>query len=112
MTQQNNEFENWWKKEINTIEFDLWKNQYPDNTWQYADHSTNLAWITWQAATTESDKEIAELKADNETLISVNNELSNEVVKLNEMYEGRIDHLEAHINDLREALEKTNRSTI
>jgi hypothetical protein len=55
MTQHSNEaFEKWMKKEVNTIEFDLWKNQYPDNTWQYADHSTNLAWIAWQAAEANS----------------------------------------------------------
>lgn len=52
------------------------------------------------------ENEIAELKSDNETLVSINNKLSNEVVELNEMYEGRIDHLDAHINDLREALER------
>lgn len=89
MTQQNNEFEKWWAQHYNQL-----------------DHRDILRTSerAYQDATTESAKEIAELKADNETLVAVNNKLSNEIVELNEMYEGRIDHLDAHINDLRDAL--------
>ena len=57
-----------------------------------------------EAAQQQSAGEIAELKADNETLVQVNNKLANEVLEVSEMYEARIDHLDAHINDLREAL--------
>jgi len=100
MTQQNNEFERWWEKAVNTIELGLWKNTYPDNTWQYTNHTTNLAWITWQAAKADSEREIAELKASNELL--------HDALESNQISEKELLSYRAHINDLREALEFYN----
>ena len=92
MTQQNNDFEKWFES------------KYVD-----ASESTRIVSLkAWQAATTESDKRIAELKDEI-------NDLNKEQVKLNKWLDSNrvwfensnkeLTELQSHINVLREALE-------
>ena len=93
------EFEKWWKKEINVKVFSLIKNNYPDGTFTYADHTTNLGWITWQAATAESDKRIAELKQ--RAL-----EESNKYVAYCDLAEAKIAELKANTSQMVQAVSR------
>jgi seryl-tRNA synthetase len=49
---------------------------------QYIVPDVQAAWIGWQSAQQQSAGEIAELKADNETLVTANNSMANEIVAL------------------------------
>lgn len=50
MKSSREQFEEWVKAETG---FDLYRTNFPMTSWdnqQYKDHSTNLAWMSWQAS--------------------------------------------------------------
>jgi len=56
------QFEAWIKSET---DFDLWRTNYPmtkPEDQQYKDHSTNLAWMAWQASREAVEVELPSLK--------------------------------------------------
>ena len=76
-------FEDWWKNNINVTEIPLFKNQYPDGTWRYTDHKTDLAWEVWKAATKRAADMIEnEVCADIAELRTINSNLIEQVVTL------------------------------
>ena len=74
-------------------EFEKWyKEKYPQALKQNTTDSDKYALEIWQAATAESDKRITELNAENKQIDAIN------------------ASLQAHINVLREALERSSKS--
>lgn len=61
------QFEAWVKSETG---FDLWRTNYPmtaPENQQYAEHSTNLAWMAWQASREAVELDIEWPEANDDT---------------------------------------------